>query len=227
MSDTIQEFQFSVDLLRALLWQYNDAENLQGILQKKKDWYINNHEQFWRDWYTNVFNMDTANSFGLSVWAIILGIPLVVTSDTPNPNKPTWGFAATHKNFNNGNFQHHFGDEITLTTEQKRMVLKLRYFYLVSRGTIPEMNQVLKYVFGNRGGGYVIDNYDMSAISVIFDFKPNESIRFVMDKYNIFPRPAGVGLKYEFRNSNRKVWAFGDERNNFRKGNFKQKKVNA
>lgn len=227
MSNKIQEFQFSVDLLRAILWQYNVAENLQGILERKKDWYVINHEQFWSDWYRDVFNMDTANSFGLSVWAIILGIPLVVTSDTPNPNKPTWGFTATHKNFNNGNFQHHFGDEITLTTEQKRMVLKLRYFYLVSRGTIPEMNKVIKYVFGSRGGGYVIDNYDMSTIAVIFDFKPNESIRFVMDKYSIFPRPAGVGLKYEFRNTNRKVFAFGDERNNFRKGNFKQKKVTA
>lgn len=88
------------------------------------------------------------------------------------------------------------------------------------------MNKVIKYVFGSRGGGYVIDNYDMSTIAVIFDFKPNESIRFVMDKYSIFPRSAGVGLKYEFRNTNRKIFAFGDERNNFRKGNFKQKKGN-
>ncbi|WP_059215173.1 DUF2612 domain-containing protein [Escherichia albertii] len=84
MSNKIQEFQFSVDLLRAILWQYNVAENLQGILERKKDWYVINHEQFWSDWYRDVFNMDTANSFGLSVWAIILGIPLVVTSDTPN-----------------------------------------------------------------------------------------------------------------------------------------------
>lgn len=223
----IQDFDFSVDVLRALLWQYNDAENLQGLLGRKNDWYIINHEKFWKDWYRDVFCLDTANSFGLAVWAIILELPLVVTSDDPNPSKPTWGFSSTHKNFNNGNFQPHSGDQITLTTEQKRMVLKLRYFYLVSRGTIPEMNRIMKYIFGDRGGGYVIDGLDMSAITVIFDFKPNESIRFVFDKYNIFPRPAGVGMKYEFRNSNRKVWAFGDERNNFRKGNFKQKKVSA
>jgi hypothetical protein len=31
----IQEFDFSVDLLRAILWQRNDAVNLQALLEKK------------------------------------------------------------------------------------------------------------------------------------------------------------------------------------------------
>ena len=33
----IQEFDFSVDILQALLWQYNDATKLQALLQKKQE----------------------------------------------------------------------------------------------------------------------------------------------------------------------------------------------
>ena len=75
----IESYDFSVNLMRALLWQYNDAENLQSVLQQKQDWYTINQTEFWQDWYDNVFNLLTANQFGLNVWAIILGLPLNVT----------------------------------------------------------------------------------------------------------------------------------------------------
>ena len=63
----IQDFTFSANLLESLLWQYNEAETLQSILQQKQDWYDLNFSQFWDDWYNDVFNLQTANNFGLSV----------------------------------------------------------------------------------------------------------------------------------------------------------------
>jgi hypothetical protein len=70
-----QSFDFSVNLLQALIWRYNKVERLLALLQSKQDWFDTNQEGFWSDWFNNVFNLDTANEFGCNVWAIILGIP--------------------------------------------------------------------------------------------------------------------------------------------------------
>lgn len=103
MTGNIQEFDYSVNLLQSILWQYNDAENLVGLLNKKQSWYNTNQEQFWSDWYNNVFNLATANDFGCSVWGYILGLPLSFDS-SPNFNQPIWGFGPFNQNFGNGNF---------------------------------------------------------------------------------------------------------------------------
>lgn len=92
MSATIQEFDFSVDLLRALLWRHDDAEHLQSILTQKNQWYLENETEFWDNWFTDVFNLQTANDFGCSVWALILGVPLnlIVASN----QGPQFGYGA-------------------------------------------------------------------------------------------------------------------------------------
>lgn len=90
MSATIEEFDFSVNLLKALLWRHNDAANLQSLLESKNSWYEANQTDFWNDWVTNVFNLETANEFGLSVWAQILGIPLSLI--VPPNAGPQFGF---------------------------------------------------------------------------------------------------------------------------------------
>lgn len=146
----IQEFDFSVDLLRALLWQYNDAARLEALLRQKQDWYDANQTAFWEDWVRDVFDLRTANDFGLTVWATILDIPLVVASAVDPVDKPIWGFGQYRENFNNGNFASLSNSQ--LTTDQKRLVLRLRYFQLVTRGTVPEINEFFAYLFGNMGG---------------------------------------------------------------------------
>ena len=149
MSDQIQSLDFSVDVLRALLWQYNDAARLEGLLRQKQAWYDGNQKSFWENWITDVFDLRTANAFGCAVWAIILDIPLSVTSED-DPDKPTWGFDIYRENFTNGNFSSTQASGLSL--DQKRTILRLRYFQLVSKGAVPEINKFLKYLFGNQGG---------------------------------------------------------------------------
>ena len=61
---------YAVDLLQALIWQYDNAPRLQKLIQQKQDWYNRNNTEFWTDWLKNVFNINTANDFGLTVWGI-------------------------------------------------------------------------------------------------------------------------------------------------------------
>lgn len=214
----VQQIDYNVDLLRAVLWQYDGAPALKSILEQKSQWYSENQEAFWEAWFRDVFDLNTANEFGLQVWARILGLPLQVAL-APDPlDKPTWGFGADNQNFTNGNFST-FSESIqNLTTAQKRLVLKLRYIQLVSRGTVPEVNQFLSDLFRDEeGSAYLIDNYNMTGV-LFFDFVPDESLRFVLEKYDLVPRPAGVGISYAV--AGEPSFGFGPYNLNFNNGTF-------
>lgn len=190
---TIQQFDYSVDVLAALLWQYNDATALQSLLAQKQAWYDANQSAFWESWETNVFDLQTADQFGLSVWAIILDIPIIVVI-TPPSNVVGWGFGTLHKNFTHGNFRATNGSQ-ELTVEQARTVLRMRYFQITSRGTVPEINRFIDILFGDLGGGYVDDNYDMT-MTYNFNFVLPSSLGYIFTNYDILPRPAGVAVSY-------------------------------
>jgi hypothetical protein len=189
---SIQQFDFSVDLLRALLWQYDEASNLQGLLDAKAAWYDANQTAFWESWLVDVFDLRTANDFGLSVWSVILQLPLY--TNPPPDLGPVFGFdTQTGFNFDNGIF----GDSDTyqLPTETKRLALRLRYFQLTSSGTLPEINRMLAYLFAAYGKAYLIDNHDMTQ-TYIFNFPVTSDLAYLFNHYDILPRPAGVGSQW-------------------------------
>lgn len=194
MAGTIQTFDFSVDLLRAILWQYNDAARLQSLLNNKAEWYGENQTEFWANWYRDVFDLRTANDFGLSVWGRILGVPLVATV-AGTGDREVFGFGNYNLNFENGSFGRDTSGVVDLSTEQKRLVLFLRYFQLVSNGTVPEINAFLARMFGSQGSAYVLDSGDMDFAVYVFDFVPASSVLFVFEQFDLLPRPAGVGSR--------------------------------
>lgn len=211
----IQAFDFSVNLLQAILWQYNDAVRLQSLLEDKSLWYETEHSEFWADWFVDVFDLRTANDFGLVVWAIILNVPLTITSGE-NENVDLWGFGEFRRNFNRGNFAPS-STGIRLTTEQKRLVLQLRYFQLVTRGAVPEVNKFLAYVFKDMGRVYMLDGLDMT-ITYVFQFAPPPILLYVLENYDVLPRPAGVGVNYVV--AVRDSFGFGAFHRNFNRGTF-------
>lgn len=211
----IQQFDFEIDLLQAILWQYNEAINLQTILKNEENFYQKNHTDFWNDWYNDVFNLQTANDFGLSVWAIILQLPIQLTPP-PSDNDRIWGFGQYRKNFENGNFNPNAGSS-GLTTTEKRIVLQLRYYQLVCNAAIPNTNRFLNFVFKDLGDFYVLENFNMH-ITVVIGFNINITLLQFIQQHDLIPRSAGVGIKYIYKDQ--KVWGFGQYRKNFNNGNF-------
>lgn len=212
-----QQLDFSVNVLRALLWQYNAAENLQGILQAKQDWYDENQTAFWSDWITNVFDLRTANDFGLTVWSILLGVPLSITLAPDYLDKRVFGYGQYHKNFASSNYGNKTQTEVVLTQAQKRIVIQLRYYQLVSRGTVPQTNKFLASVFSDFGPAYVLDGLNME-IDYTFGFSLPAQLQFVLTHYDILPRPAGVGVSY--RVITRDTFGYGPFHKNYTRGNF-------
>ncbi len=194
MAGTIQTFDFTVNLLQALLWEYNDAVNLQALLAAEQEWYTQNQTDFWENWYTDVFDLRTANDFGLAVWAIILGMKLYV--NLVADSRETWGFDEFHANFTRGNFASAAGGSVPLSTQTSRILLRLRAYQLQSAGCVPEINRMLADVFANYVPAgdvpaYVEDNLDMTCTYHFLFALPSE-IQFALRYFDVLPRPAGV-----------------------------------
>ncbi len=201
----IQEFDFSINITPSLLWQRNTAVALPSMINQKQAWYTENHTQFWIDWCANVFNVATANSFGLAVWCIILQVPYFIPATAPQIDKPIWGFNEeppinTYVNFDNGNFVNDNFPVYSLSLEDQRIVVQLRYFQLITRGAIPEINLFLDKIFNNpdgiyQGGAWALDNFDMT-MTYEFNCPISNNLFNVLRDYDLLPRPAGVELTY-------------------------------
>lgn len=207
----------NIDVTRSLLWRHNEATNLQALINNKQAAIDELNTKFWNDWVSDVFNLDTANMFGLSVWSIILDIPLTIEPREQEADNSNFGFGSFRKNFGNGNFTS-ATNAIIVNEEDARRILKLRYYQLITRGTIPECNKIVADVFGDLGAVYALDGLDMT-MTYIFNFQPSASIRFILDEYDILPRPAGVLVNKNFNPG--LSWGFGEFRKNFNNGNFR------
>lgn len=228
----IQQFDYNVNVLQAILWQQDQATNLVQLATQKNAWYQTYQTQFWTDWYNNVFNLITANTFGLSVWSYILNVPLYIDFNPEPDNAPIFGFnffnpsypdlGNSYFNFGNGNFSTK-NAVLTLTEEEQRFLLRLTYYKYCSRADVTDVNAFLNYLvttsdIGYSGTIYMLDGLDMS-ITYVFSspgFPPN-LLQAIKD-LDTFPRAAGVGIKYVINTGT--GWGFGPKNQNFGNGNF-------
>lgn len=183
-----------VDSRRILTWFYNNSPNLNAWLEKKQEFIDESHVQFWTDWYVDVFDLRTANDFGLAVWSLILDVPIFVRS--PDPAARTWGFGQFNFNFNNSNFAGSTSTVIPLSTDDLRVALRMRFYQLHTDGTIPHINAFLADLFESQGSAYVRDNHDMT-ITYVFDFALDQNLALVLERYKILPTPAGISDSIE------------------------------
>ncbi|CAH6970568.1 conserved hypothetical protein [Vibrio chagasii] len=186
------------DVLGARDWQRSNAEIFKKLVQNKQDWLDEYHNDFWTSWYDDVFNLDTANEFGLTVWSIILDEPVYSEALQIDPGTPAFGLGAAHRNFNRSIFGIN-PDGFILSLEQKRILLKLKAYCLHSTCSVKRINQDLAAIFGE---GHVVcfDNLDMSITYFFNDNLPkrqrNEyvNILFLEEilRRDLFPRPSAV-----------------------------------
>lgn len=198
------------DLTKALLWRHNDAVNLQALIANKQAFYDKHATEFFDDWKRDVFNLDTANDFGLTVWGIILGFPVSVNTAEPAPVNGSFGFGEFRKNFG-----HQFApsdETLSLTTDIARIVLKLRFYGLVTRATIPECTAIVREVFKDYGDCYCLDGLNMT-IRYVFNFNLPSGVRQILNDFDLLPRQNSVEAIYIDSPNSR--FGFGGLRKNF------------
>jgi hypothetical protein len=218
----IQTFDFSVDLLQSLLWMYDKATNLKTLVTDKQAWFDLNQTEFWQDWIVNVFNLCTADIFGIAVWSRILNVPFYVNRTPETSSVIRFGFGAYRKNFNNGNFAPD-NDSLVLTLEEQRFLLRLKYFQLCTNGAVTSVNEFLNYLIltsdiGYSGTLYMLDGLNMSIRYVFTASGFPANLFSALKNLDVLPRPAGVNIKYVVHSEYR--FGFGEAHKNFNNGNL-------
>lgn len=214
-----QELDLNVNLLRSILWQYENADKLKALVIGQQEWINENHTKFWNDWIRDVFNLKTANAFGLSVWARILNVSLTIEREENLDD--VFGFGAEHANFNNGGFGTVAGAIDNVSVEQARKMLLARYFTLTYAPTVPNINMILEVLFG-EGAVYVVDSLDMRYSTYTFDGEPDYRTRELLKNVDFLPRPSAVGVDFTILPDD--AFGFGEHNLNFENGGFTERR---
>lgn len=139
-----------------MISQYANSPVITQLLQNM-DIYLDQTQNL-DEFYDNVFNLGTAQQWGLDVWGRILGLSRTLTL-----NLGGWfGFAEageTGTGFNQGAFYSGVGatSNFVMNDTSYRMALLTRAAFNISDGSIPSINQMLRNMFPGRGNAYVTD----------------------------------------------------------------------
>lgn len=180
-----------MNLLTAIDWQHGKAEKLIKMISLKNDWYNENVTSFFDDWFNNVFSLDSSNDFGLSLWCLILDVPLFTIKELSKAN---------------------------ISDEQKRTALKLKAFSIAMNGTSAQINKVCGDIFG-RFRLYCFDGLDMTITYYTNDYSFFD-YAVILWKLDLLPRPTGVRIKDVIYHRTEDIWGFGDKSKNFNRGGF-------
>lgn len=214
-----RELDLNVNLLRSILWQYENAEGLKSLVLGQQEWINENHTKFWSNWIRDVFNLKTANAFGLEIWARILNVPLTI--ERKENLDDAFGFGVEHENFNNGGFGVAAGAIDNVSVEQARKMLLARYFTLIYSPTVPNINMILEVLFGD-GAVYVVDSLDMRYSTYTFNGAPDYLTRDLIKNVDFLPRPAAVGVDFTILPDD--AFGFGEHHLNFENGGFTERR---
>lgn len=145
------------------------------------------------NFYSLLWNIDTAQGFGLDVWGRILGVNRVLQV----PTGEFLGFESDDqaKPFGYGIL---YGgarstDNVALTDAAYRTLLLAKAALNITDASTPAINEILLSLFGN---GYVRDNQDMT-ITYVFSQALTPVQTAIVFQSGVLPKPCGVSFDVE------------------------------
>lgn len=145
-----------------------------------------NNAQTIEDWFNVVYNLKTAEGYGLDIWGIILNRSRYITYNDNGTEKTVYLKGAKTV------------DGIDYTEEQienlYRSVLFLTLMSYITNATMNSLSLLLRDFFKERGICYIVE-YNPMEIRIVFDFYLNglESVIFPV----VMPKPTGVGISFQ------------------------------
>ena len=140
-----------------------------------------------------IWNVDTAQGYGLDVWGRIVGVSRTLNVVSPGDY---FGFQEAlpgSQPFNQSPF--YIGTPLTTNYELSdsafRVLIFAKALSNICDGSIPAINQILMKLFPNRGNAYVVDGLDMTMIYK-FEFVLTPVELAIVLQSGVLPKPTGV-----------------------------------
>lgn len=147
--------KFEIDVNPCILWQYNDAKNLQRLLQGEYDFFDFCTNKFWQNYIDFIFNVATASRTGLERWARIVGLPVHYATRTNNEVKNSGKSREVRVNGVTRTIhfttldKHEKGTKFAAMSDDfLRRSIIARFFLLDSNGSCDAINRYLYLMFG-------------------------------------------------------------------------------
>lgn len=158
--------------------------------------------------YNYVWNVDTAQGFGLDTWGRIVGVSRVI----PIPGTAgSFGFANADsppdwENFGDGSpgvGGPFYGGQITtggyrLNDDSYRTLILTKAFANICATTAPSLNALVQQLFPGRGRAYTVDRGKSNSsvggmqMTYVFEFRLSSIEYAILAFSGVLPHPAGV-----------------------------------
>jgi hypothetical protein len=170
-------------IIDSLITSFNAAMNIDPLLD---------------NWYDMIWNVLSAQGYGLDVWGRIVGVTRAL--QIPNSTVTYLGFEESGNDWvgfdGTGIF---YSGSSALTTSFNlddgdfRTLILAKAAGNISSGAIPAVNAILLALFPGQGVCYVQDNRNMT-VTYVFNFKLTAIQAAILGQANVLPTAAGVGV---------------------------------
>jgi hypothetical protein len=148
-----------------------------------------------QNFFDLMWNVDTAEGYGLDVWGRIVGVNRVLQV-LIGPRYFGWEEGLPdYDPFNTSPF--YSGEQLTgnyiLNDDGFRVLILAKAYSNICDGSIQSINRLLNMLFGLSGKCYVIDNGDMSMV-YRFEFPLTPLQAAILLNSGVMPRPTGVSV---------------------------------
>lgn len=189
---------------QTILSQYAQSATLVQLIQNMNS-YIDPAANI-QAFYNTVWNVDTAEGFGLDIWGRIVGLPNGRVVPIPG-TAGAFGFKNTDipadwQNFGNvnqaGTGGPFFNGEVTtggykLNDPSFKVLILTKALANIVATTAPALNQLIRNLFPGRGRCYTLDLGKMK-MRFVFEFKLTTIEYAILAYSGVLPSPGGVGI---------------------------------
>ncbi len=177
-----------------IISQYAQSSTLVQLVQNMNQ-YFDQRVNF-QAFYDYVWNVDTAQGFGLDILGRIVGInsrSVVVPGTDPFFGFDDGTLSPSYRPFGEAPFYAEYtpSNTLVLSDDAFRTLILTKALANISATTAPAINQLLQNLFPGRGRAYVSDLGSMQ-MQYTFEFYLSPSELAILTYGDVLPHPAGV-----------------------------------
>lgn len=191
----ISAIAVSPNIDATLISQYAQSPVLTALIDNLAAYF--DQSANWDNFYQYVWNIDTAQNWGLDFWGKVLGVSRYLTI----PTTATYlGFEGSGGTASGAAFDVGvFFDGATATQTYAlpdpdyRTLLYAKAFANICRCCIPVLNQLMRMLFSAYGDAYCLDNGNMQ-MTWYLGFSPTAIQLAIVQQSGVLPHPTGVSV---------------------------------
>jgi hypothetical protein len=193
-----------INVEQTIISQYANSPVLLQLIRNMNA-YLDPRANF-QAFYDFVWNVNTAQFWGLDIWGRIVGLPNGRLLDL-GANEDTFGFNNSDvppdwAPFNQGTFYSGPGSSTTFSLGDTafRTLILAKALANITATTSQALNQLLRNLFPGRGVCYVIDRGQSNTatggmtMTFVFEFSLSQVEYAILTQSGVMPHPAGVGF---------------------------------